>query len=49
MKSDKSNRTAPRWLTTACGLILGVVVGVCLHYVIYRLSLPSTPFIYVAF
>ena len=30
-------------------LLLGVFVGVCFHYMLYRLSLPSTPFIYVAF
>ena len=30
-------------------LVLGLLSGVCLHYVVYRLSLPSKPFIYVAF
>lgn len=30
-------------------LVLGLLVGVVLHYLIYRLSLPSKPFIYVAF
>jgi ABC-type Mn2+/Zn2+ transport system permease subunit len=28
---------------------LGLLVGVLGHYLIYRLSLPSKPFIYVAF
>jgi hypothetical protein len=30
-------------------LLLGVMAGVTFHYLVYRLSLPSTPFIYVAF
>lgn len=30
-------------------LIAGVLVGVCFHYTLYRLSLPVKPFIYVAF
>lgn len=33
----------------AVSLVLGLLVGVVLHYLIYRLSLPSKPFIYVAF
>ena len=30
-------------------LLLGVVLAVVLHYVLYRVGLPSKPFIYVAF
>lgn len=30
-------------------LLLGLLVGVFFHYLIYRLSLPSKPFIYVSF
>lgn len=30
-------------------LIVGLFVGVFFHYVIYRLTLPVRPFIYVAF
>ena len=33
----------------AGSLLLGVVLAVLLHYVLYRLGLPSKPFIYVAF
>jgi ABC-type Mn2+/Zn2+ transport system permease subunit len=33
----------------AVSLGLGLLVGVLGHYLIYRLSLPSKPFIYVAF
>jgi hypothetical protein len=38
-----------RWGRAALSLLLGAAAGVCLHYLLYRLSLPSTPFIYVAF
>lgn len=34
-----------RWLY----LIYGLLTGLMLHYVCYRISLPSTPFIYTAF
>ena len=33
----------------AASLVLGLLVGVLGHYLIYRFSLPSKPFIYVAF
>jgi len=33
----------------ATSLVLGLLVGVLFHYLIYRFSLPSQPFIYVAF
>jgi hypothetical protein len=33
----------------AGSLLLGLVLAVLLHYVLYRLGLPSQPFIYVAF
>lgn len=36
-------------LKTLCALALGFAVGVVAHYLVYRLSLPSSPFIYVAF
>lgn len=29
--------------------VLGVAIGVLLHYLLYRISLPVQPFIYVAF
>lgn len=29
--------------------LLGVAIGVLFHYVLYRISLPVQPFIYVAF
>jgi F0F1-type ATP synthase assembly protein I len=30
-------------------LVAGVLVGVVIHYLLYRLSLPTQPFIYVNF
>lgn len=36
-------------LRNVVALMLGLFVGVCFHYMLYRLSLPSKPFIYVAF
>jgi hypothetical protein len=40
---------ARRLARVAASLVLGLLVGVLAHYLIYRLSLPSKPFIYVAF
>ena len=36
-------------LAHAGSLVLGIVLAVLLHYVLYRIGLPSKPFIYVAF
>jgi hypothetical protein len=33
----------------AFSLVVGLAVGVFLHYLLYRLGLPVQPFIYVAF
>lgn len=38
-----------RLARTVASLALGLIVGVLFHYVVYRFSLPSKPFIYVAF
>ena len=35
-----------RWLLS---LVAGVVVGIILHYTLYRIGLPVEPFIYLAF
>ena len=44
------NSTRLRLCVTLVGrLALGIVVGVFLHYLLYRLFLPVEPFIYVAF
>jgi hypothetical protein len=36
-------------LAAALSLALGLFVALILHYVLYRIGLPSKPFIYVAF
>jgi hypothetical protein len=33
----------------AGSLLLGLILAALVHYVLYRLGLPSKPFIYVAF
>jgi hypothetical protein len=33
----------------AASALLGMLLGLVLHYVLYRIGLPSEPFIYVAF
>jgi hypothetical protein len=35
-----------RWTAS---FVLGVLVGVVLHYALHRMSLPVEPFIYMAF
>ncbi len=46
MKPKRSSLFSRRGLLA---LVLGLCVGVLFHYMLYRLSLPSKPFIYVAF
>ncbi len=38
-----------RLARAVAGFLLGALVGVFFHYLAYRYSLPSKPFIYVAF
>ena len=40
---------AARAASCARSLMVGMLVAVVLHYVLYRVGLPSKPFIYVAF
>jgi uncharacterized membrane protein YgaE (UPF0421/DUF939 family) len=35
------------WRTVS--VILGILMGVFFHYLIYRFTLPTKPFVYVAF
>lgn len=50
---EQITRGMPGWavklLAGALSLASGVLTAVVLHYMLYRLGLPSTPFIYVAF
>jgi hypothetical protein len=36
-------------LAGALSLLAGIAVAIMFHYLLYRLGLPSEPFIYVAF
>jgi hypothetical protein len=40
---------ANRWIGRVLSVGAGLLAGIVLHYVLYRIDLPSTPFIYVAF
>jgi hypothetical protein len=41
--------TAQRWAARGISVLVGLLLAVVLHYVLYRIGLPSKPFIYVAF
>jgi len=36
-------------LRVLCSFLIGCLVGLVLHYALYRISLPIQPFIYSAF
>jgi hypothetical protein len=40
---------AKRWVGRGLSILAGLLAAVVLHYVLYRIGLPSKPFIYVAF
>ena len=48
LPSPRPTPSRSRW-RTLIALTLGLLIGVFFHYMLYRLSLPSKPFIYVAF
>ncbi len=39
----------PPWACAALSLAAGLGVALVLHYVLYRISIPGTPFIYAVF
>lgn len=43
------SKTTKSLLRTLTALVLGLIVGVFFHYLLYRLSVPAKPFIYAAF
>ncbi|MCB1103236.1 MAG: hypothetical protein KDK74_00780 [Cephaloticoccus sp.] len=43
------NDRVPRSILILSRFALGIVIGWLFHYLLYRLSLPVEPFIYVAF
>jgi len=46
----KSPRLVLRPVLSVCvSLILGALVGIILHQLVYRFSLPAQPFVYAAF
>jgi hypothetical protein len=49
----KANEKVPtrfsRALAAVLSLLAGMAVALVLHYILYRIGLPSTPFIYVNF
>jgi hypothetical protein len=38
-----------RWTQAGLSLLAGLLAALVLHYLLYRVGLPSKPFIYVAF
>jgi xanthosine utilization system XapX-like protein len=38
-----------KWLRWLLSIVVGMVVGIILHYTLYRMGLPVEPFIYLAF
>jgi hypothetical protein len=49
MNPTAKPRRRGRLAGALAGFLLGVLAGVFFHYLAYRYSLPSRPFIYVAF
>ncbi|HEY9759867.1 MAG TPA: hypothetical protein V6C97_32205 [Oculatellaceae cyanobacterium] len=48
-RSLKPQGFTQRIFPIAWSLVLGLATGVFAHYLLYRLSLPTEPFIYAAF
>jgi hypothetical protein len=40
---------AARLIAHAASFVAGLLIALMLHYLLYRISLPGTPFIYVVF
>ena len=38
-----------KWLRWLLSVVVGMLVGIILHYTLYRMGLPVEPFIYLAF
>jgi high-affinity Fe2+/Pb2+ permease len=49
MKPGAENRQKGGRARALAALVLGLLIGAFFHYLLYRYSLPSKPFIYVAF
>jgi hypothetical protein len=42
-------RWAPKTFWGFVSVIVGILIGIFFHYLIYRVTLPARPFVYVAF
>jgi uncharacterized membrane protein YgaE (UPF0421/DUF939 family) len=49
MKPQDNRTTVRRIHRFLLSLAIGLLIGVFFHYLLYRYSLPSKPFIYAAF
>jgi len=49
MSLEKIAPIVRRVSSAGTSLLLGILVGILMHYLVYRLSLPLKPFVYVAF
>jgi hypothetical protein len=47
MNTETALRSKPA--AYAVSLLVGLVIGIFFHYLLFRLTLPIQPFIYVAF
>jgi len=45
----KSRQPLPAWAARLVAFLLGVVVAAVANYVLYRIGISGTPFIYVSF
>jgi xanthosine utilization system XapX-like protein len=48
-RQERMKDTARRQVGALLSLAAGVAVALVLHYVLYRIGIPGTPFIYVVF
>jgi hypothetical protein len=39
----------PKLFWRVVSILLGLLIGIFFHYLIYRFTLPTKPFVYVAF
>jgi len=49
MNTQTENPRSGRTIRVVAALVLGLLIGGLFHYLLYRFSLPSKPFIYVTF
>ncbi len=47
--NERSGFTFKRLIAYSSSILAGLLVGILFHYLLYRMSLPGQPFIYVVF